>query len=80
MRSPGKLKISEQIAPRAVVTAKLHVMDRMAPSSTTGARAAAASSSRRPSSSGSARVMIERTRLENSTYGIFANGVNSAGP
>src|SRR5262249_3808464 len=32
-----------------------------------------------PSGSGSARVVIERTRLENNTYGVFANGMNSTG-
>ncbi len=32
-----------------------------------------------PVGSGSARVVIERTRVENNTYGIFANGTNSTG-
>src|SRR5262249_38242712 len=32
-----------------------------------------------PAGSGSARVVIERTRVENNTYGIFANGTGSTG-
>src|SRR5262249_62365090 len=32
-----------------------------------------------PSGSGGSQVLIERTRVENNTYGIFANGTASTG-
>jgi hypothetical protein len=58
-------------------TAKLHVEDTTITNS--GLPGAGGGIVVQPSGSGSARVVIERTRLENNTYGIFANGANSTG-
>ena len=64
-------------APPAGVTAKLHVTDSII--SNNGLAASGGGIIIQPSGSGSARVVIERSHVENNTYGIFANGTGSTG-
>ncbi len=72
--TPG---IGISFAPPNGVTAKLHVTDSVIKNN--GVAASGAGIYILPSGSGSARVVIERTRLENNTDGIFVNGAASTG-
>jgi hypothetical protein len=69
--------IGVRFAPPAGVTAKLHVTDCVIRNN--GLAASGGGIIIQPAGSGSARVTIERTRVENNTYGIFANGTGSTG-
>jgi hypothetical protein len=69
--------IGIKFAPRDGVTAKLHVSDSVI--TNTGMAASGGGIVIQPAGSGSARVVIERTRVEGNTYGIFANGIGSTG-
>jgi hypothetical protein len=64
-------------APPDGVTAKLFVTDSVI--SNNGLAASGGGIAIAPAGSGSARVTIERTRVENNTYGIFAVGTGSSG-
>jgi hypothetical protein len=59
------------------VTGELYVLDSII--STNGRAADGGGIVIQPVGSGSARVAIERTRVENNTYGVFANGTGSTG-
>jgi hypothetical protein len=64
-------------APPDGVTAKLHVTDSIITDN--GLASSGGGIAIQPVGSGSARVVIERTRIENNTYGIFAVGNGSSG-
>src|SRR5262245_37584689 len=64
-------------APPAGVTAELYVLDSVI--STNGHPSDGIGIAIQPTGTGSARVSIERARIENNTYGIFANGSGSTG-
>jgi hypothetical protein len=72
--TPG---IGIKFAPGDGITAKLHVSDSVITNS--GLSTSGGGIIVQPSGSGSARVVIERTRIENNTYGMFANGMFSTG-
>jgi hypothetical protein len=69
--------IGIRFAPPDGVTASLHVSDSVIVGN--GLAASGGGIIVQPTGSGSARVLIERTRVENNTYGIFANGMGSTG-
>src|SRR5262249_19400453 len=69
--------IGIRFSPTAGVTAKLHVSDSIIKGN--GLSASGGGIIIQPAGTGSARVVIERTRVENNTYGIFANGTGSSG-
>jgi hypothetical protein len=69
--------IGIRFAPPAGVTASLHVSDSLITGN--GLAASGGGIIIQPAGSGSARVLIERTRVENNTYGLFANGMGSTG-
>jgi hypothetical protein len=69
--------IGIKFAPPAGVTAELYVTDTTI--TTNGRAADGGGIVVQPAGTGSARVAIERTRVENNTYGIFANGTGSTG-
>jgi hypothetical protein len=66
-----------KFSPPNGVTARLHVADTVI--TTTGVPGTGAGILIQPAGSGSARVMIERTRIENNTHGILADGTASTG-
>jgi hypothetical protein len=74
--NPGPA-IGIRFAPRDGITASLHVSDSLITGN--GLATSGGGIIIQPSGSGSARVLIERTRVENNTYGIFANGMGSTG-
>jgi hypothetical protein len=69
--------IGVNFAPPSGVTARLHITDSIVRGN--GLSASGGGVIIQPSGSGSARVLVERTRMENNTYGIFANGTGSTG-
>jgi hypothetical protein len=69
--------IGIRFAPPNSETASLHVTDSII--SGNGLAASGGGIIVQPAGSGSARVVIERTQVENNTYGIFANGTGSTG-
>jgi hypothetical protein len=69
--------IGIKFAPADGVTAKLHVIDSVITGN--GLASSGGGIVVQPAGSGSARVVIERTQVENNTYGIFANGTGSTG-
>jgi hypothetical protein len=73
----GPAGIGLRFAPPSGVTAKLHVID--SDIADNGLTNSGGGIVIQPAGSGSARVVIERTRVENNTYGIFANGMESTG-
>jgi hypothetical protein len=66
-----------KFAPPAGVTAELYVTDSIITSN--GRPSDGGGIIVQPAGTGSARVAIERTRIENNTYGFFANGSGSTG-
>jgi len=66
------------VTPQSGISAKLHVVDSIIEGN--GAAASGGGIIIQPSGTGSARVVIERSRIANNTYGIFANGMGSTGP
>jgi hypothetical protein len=74
--SPGP-GIGIKFAPPDGVTAKLHIKDSVIKNN--GLPASGGGVIVQPSGSGSAKVVIERTTIENNTYGFFANGTGSTG-
>jgi hypothetical protein len=66
-----------RFAPANGVTAKLHVTDSIIGNN--GLASSGGGIAIAPAGSGSARVVIERTRVEGNTYGIFAVGTGSTG-
>ena len=73
----GGVGVGILFAPPAGVTASLHVTDSII--SNNGLPASGGGIIIQPSGSGSARVVIERSHVEDNTYGIFANGTGSTG-
>ena len=73
----SSIGIGIRVAPPAGVTARLHVTDSLIRNN--GLAASGGGIIIQPAGSGSARVVIERTRVENNTFGIFANGIGSTG-
>jgi hypothetical protein len=69
--------IGVMFAPPDGATAKLHVIDSVI--TRNGLASSGGGIVVQPAGSGSARVVIEHTRVENNTYGIFANGTGSTG-
>jgi parallel beta helix pectate lyase-like protein len=69
--------IGIRFAPPAGVTAELYVTDSIITSNGRGSDGGGIII--QPAGTGSARVAIERTRIENNTYGFFANGSGSTG-
>jgi hypothetical protein len=69
--------IGIRFAPPAGVTAELYVTDSIITSN--GRPSDGGGIVIQPAGTGSARVAIERTRIENNTYGFFANGLGSTG-
>jgi hypothetical protein len=69
--------VGVRFAPPDGVTAKLHVTDSLIREN--GLPTSGGGIIIQPSGSGSARVVIERSRIENNTFGIFANGTGSTG-
>src|SRR5262245_29044763 len=69
--------IGVRVAPPDGVTARLHVSDSLIRDN--GLTASGGGIIVQPAGSGSARVVIERTRVEFNTFGIFANGTGSTG-
>jgi hypothetical protein len=69
--------IGIKFAPQGGVTASLHVSDSIIRN--TGLPSSGGGIIVQPAGTGSARVTIDRTRVENNTYGIFANGMGSTG-
>jgi hypothetical protein len=72
--TPG---IGIKVAPGGGSTARLYVTDSVITGN--GLAASGGGIVIQPTGTGSARVVIERTRVENNTYGIFANGAGSTG-
>jgi hypothetical protein len=66
-----------QFTPQDGVTASLYVTDSTI--NNNGRPASGGGIIIQPAGSGSARVSIERTKVEGNTYGIFANGTGSTG-
>src|SRR5262249_15387695 len=66
-----------RFAPPNGVTASLHVTDSIIEGN--GLPASGGGIIIQPAGSGSARVVVEHSRVENNTYGIFANGTGSTG-
>jgi len=66
-----------QFAPKDGVAGNLYVTDSIIRNA--GLASSGGGIIIQPALSASARVMIERTRVENNTYGIFANGTGSFG-
>jgi hypothetical protein len=64
-------------APPDGVTATLHITDSII--NNNGLEASGGGIAIQPAGSGSARVVIERSRIEGNTYGIFAVGTGSTG-
>jgi hypothetical protein len=69
--------IGIRFAPPAGVTGELYVTDSFI--SSNGRPADGGGIVIQPGGTGSARVAIERTRIQNNTYGFFANGTGSTG-
>jgi parallel beta helix pectate lyase-like protein len=69
--------IGLKFAPPTGVTAELHVKNSVI--SGNGRPADGGGIVIQPAGTGQARVFIERTKVENNTYGIFANGIGSTG-
>jgi hypothetical protein len=65
------------VTPQSGGTANLHVIDSIIEGN--GAATSGGGIIVQPSGTGSARVVIERSRVANNTYGIFANGMGSTG-
>ena len=66
-----------RIRPPAGVTAKVYISDSVV--SNNGLPASGGGIVIQPTGSGSARVVLDRVRVENNTYGIFADGTGSTG-
>src|SRR5262249_11915274 len=73
----SSIGIGIRVAPPAGVTARLHVTDSLIRNN--GLAASGGGIIIQPAGSGSARVVIERARVENNTFSIFANGIGSTG-
>jgi parallel beta helix pectate lyase-like protein len=69
--------IGVKFSPPAGVAAKLHVTDCVVRNN--GLAASGGGIIVQPAGSGSVRALVERTKVENNTYGIFANGMNATG-
>jgi hypothetical protein len=69
--------IGIKVQPSDGITARLYVSDSVITGN--GLAGSGGGIVIKPTGTGSARVVIERSRVENNTYGVFANGLGSTG-